>query len=70
MANYVKSSNGLWLDTYYSEENKNTKKEEYKCTCGTHKTYGKDCPDSFHSDWCDLVKYDCFKKKKDELSWF
>ena len=24
------------------------------CTCGVSSTHGKDIPDSWHSDWCDL----------------
>lgn len=27
--------------------------KEYKCTCGSEKTYGKGAP---HSQWCDSVK--------------
>ena len=26
------------------------------CTCGCWTTYGKDCDQDYHSDWCDLVR--------------
>jgi hypothetical protein len=28
--------------------------DDRKCECGSHKTYGKDCPKDYHSDWCIL----------------
>lgn len=28
--------------------------EPYKCTCGCHVTFGKDCPREYHQDYCDL----------------
>lgn len=27
-----------------------------KCTCGAHKTWGKDCPPYFHYDFCPLYR--------------
>lgn len=26
------------------------------CECGSHKTFGEDCPPNFHSYWCPLYK--------------
>lgn len=26
------------------------------CTCGAHKTYGFECPPSYHYQWCDLKR--------------
>lgn len=29
-----------------------------ECECGVHKTYGKDCPQEYHVDYCPLYKKD------------
>ena len=48
-------------EVFYSEESEHAwgygnhpKQESKKCTCGSWKTYGKDCIETMHSDWCEL----------------
>lgn len=40
-----------WLD--FSDLWKDFKIKEYKCTCGSEKTYGKGAT---HSEWCDSLR--------------
>ena len=30
--------------------------KDSRCTCGAHKTWGEDCPDFYHHDYCPLYK--------------
>ena len=55
---YGEQSYKMSLFEMYWEEDCSEKnvvaKTEKKCDCGCHITYGKNCPLSFHSDWCKL----------------
>lgn len=56
-----------WQNEWTNPWINDNKKDEVKCECGVHITYGKDCPVEYHSEWCPLhVNKNKPENKKDD----
>lgn len=47
---------GFQYDVTEKDNNYSPPVKESPCQCGALKTYGKDCKDWFHSDWCKMYR--------------